>query len=108
MPLLTPLLKMIWHTLFSRRRHHRRQLTKGPIKKTTAFGAPGVRINNQKRAGSADTDPGAGGDEFLVRQTLAEALLKFMRCGLHDDRHTSNLACAQKNADKVVKNKVCS
>ncbi|CAM9504447.1 unnamed protein product, partial [Ectocarpus fasciculatus] len=41
------------------------QLTKGPIRNTTAFGAPGVRFKN-KRVGSGDTDSGAGGDEFLA------------------------------------------
>lgn len=44
------------------------QATKGPIRNTTAFGAPGVRFKN-KRLGSADTDPGAAGEEFLVRRT---------------------------------------
>eukprot|EP00752_Nemacystus_decipiens_P013794 g12246.t1 len=41
------------------------QLTKGPIRNTTAFGAPGVRFKN-KRAGTADTDAGGGGEEFLA------------------------------------------
>ncbi|CAN0573757.1 unnamed protein product, partial [Ectocarpus sp. 12 AP-2014] len=41
------------------------QRTKGPVRNTTAFGAPGVRFKN-KRVGSADTDPGAGGEEFLA------------------------------------------
>ncbi|CAM9950179.1 unnamed protein product [Scytosiphon promiscuus] len=40
-------------------------VTKGPIRNTTAFGAPGVRFKN-KRVGSADTDPGAAGEEFLA------------------------------------------
>ncbi|CBJ33282.1 C2H2 zinc finger protein [Ectocarpus siliculosus] len=43
------------------------QLTKGPIRNTTAFGAPGVRFKN-KRLGSADTDPGTGGEEFLLQK----------------------------------------
>lgn len=46
------------------------QAVKGPIRNTTAFGAPGVRFRN-KRVGSADTDPGAGGEEFLVRMISA-------------------------------------
>eukprot|EP00903_Cladosiphon_okamuranus_P016056 g14823.t1 len=41
------------------------QLTKGPIRNTTAFEAPGVRFKN-KRAGTADNDPGGGGEEFLA------------------------------------------
>lgn len=44
------------------------QLVKGPIRHTTAFGAPGVRFMNKNRTGGADQDIGAGGNEFLVRK----------------------------------------
>lgn len=49
-----------------------RQIVKGPIRATTAFGAPGVRFKSKKRVGTADANGGAGGDEFLVRLPLAE------------------------------------
>lgn len=42
------------------------QLTKGPIRNSTVFDAPGVRFKS-KRVGGADTDLGGGGDEVLVR-----------------------------------------
>lgn len=45
---------------------HVPQVTKGPIRNVTVFGAPGVRITN-KRLGSTDADGGAAGDEYLVR-----------------------------------------